>query len=454
MKINILATVSVFIFLSAFVLACGIQRAKSFGAPEIEWSRTYGGVDRDSATCVVNASDGGYLMTGITESFGAGGRDFWLVKVTSSGVMQWNKTVGGDQDDDARCVVVTSDGGYAIAGYTKSFGAGEEDFWLVKVDSSGNHQWNKTYGGIEDLAFSVVEASDGGYALAGWTNSSGAEGRETWLVKVDSSGDHQWNKTYGGAGKRDVVLSIVNTDDGGYALGGYTNSTVAGDMDFWLVKADSSGNHQWNKTYDGTGDDYAFSLVEMGDEGYALAGWLWRSDTDAWLVKVDSSGNHEWNKTYGGSDSEETGDSVVKISDGGYAMAGSIYSEFTSTDYDLLLVKVDSYGNMEWNITYGGYGFDLAHSLLQVHDGGFIISGEESYRSGDFWLVKIEGPPPVGGIQIPINKLALLVQYITSAAIIVVVAAGSVYIGKRWFRKFIALRPQNITENKTPILFS
>lgn len=248
MKINILATVSVFIFLSAFVLACGIQRAKSFGAPEIEWSRTYGGVDRDSATCVVNASDGGYLMTGITESFGAGGRDFWLVKVTSSGVMQWNKTVGGDQDDDARCVVVTSDGGYAIAGYTKSYGAGIEDVWLVKTDGLGNMEWNQTYGGTEaDCGLSLIETGDGDFAIVGYTASfsSAFERADVWLIKTDSVGILQWDQTYGGLNHEwdwDVGYSVVETSDGGYAIAGETQTThLEFKDDFLMIKTDEFG---------------------------------------------------------------------------------------------------------------------------------------------------------------------------------------------------------------------
>jgi len=161
---------------------------------------------------------------------------------------EWNKTYGGTSNDVAWSAVQTWDGGYALAGYTESFGAGDSDFWLVKTDSSGNIQWNKTYGGTNtDYAHSVVQTWDGGYALAGDTWSLELDDADFWLVKTDSSGNMQWSKTYGGT-NYDCVRSVVQTWDGGYALAGYTYSFGAGDSDFWLVKTDSSGNIQWNKT--------------------------------------------------------------------------------------------------------------------------------------------------------------------------------------------------------------
>ena len=150
-------------------------------------------------------------------------------------IMQWNKTYGGTSYDWAYALVQTSDGGYALAGRTASFGAGGDDFWLVKTDSAGNMQWNKTYGGTnDDMAFALVQTSDGGYALAGYTTSFGAGGLDFWLVKTDSAGNMQWNKTYGGT-NNDMAFALVQTSDGGYALAGYTASLASG-LDFWLVK--------------------------------------------------------------------------------------------------------------------------------------------------------------------------------------------------------------------------
>jgi hypothetical protein len=169
-------------------------------------------------------------------SFGSGPNDFWLVKTNASGNMIWNKTYGGASYDVAYSVVQTEDGGYAIAGYTQSFGAGLDDFWLVKTDADGNIMWSKAYGGENtDRAYSIVQASDGGYAIAGYTQSFGAGLDDFWLVKTDADGNAQWNKTYGGT-NTDWVMSIVQTNDGGYATAGFTKSFGAGNGDFWLVK--------------------------------------------------------------------------------------------------------------------------------------------------------------------------------------------------------------------------
>jgi len=203
----------------------------------VQWDRTYGGPAWDTTYSMIQTSDGGFAMAGTTESFGAGAYDFWLVKTDSSGIMQWNKTYGGAYSDIATRVIQASDGGYVLTGSTYSFGAGSSDMWLVKTDSSGIMQWNKTYGGVasELSAWSFVRASDGGYVLAGYTESFGAGFADVWLVKTDSSGIMQWNKTFGGP-DLDYANCIIQTCDGGYALAGHTESYGAGGGDIWLIK--------------------------------------------------------------------------------------------------------------------------------------------------------------------------------------------------------------------------
>ena len=239
---------------------------------EVRWSKTFGGADYDLAWSIVQTSDGGYALAGVTGSYGAGGGDFWIVKTDSSGNEEWSKTFGGERDDWARSVIQTSDGGYALAGGTDSYGAGGEDFWIVKTDSSGNEEWSKTFGGEnDDWAYSVVQTSDGGYVLAGSTMSYGAGGEDFWLVKTDSSGNEEWSKTFGGV-NRDWARSVIQTSDGGYALAGG-----------WLLKTDSSGNEEWSKTFGGANGGTAWSIVQTSDGGYALAGG---SGANFWLVKL------------------------------------------------------------------------------------------------------------------------------------------------------------------------
>jgi len=371
-----------------------VHRAEAVKPLVTEWTKIYGGNDNDGAYSLVQTSDGGYAIAGYTASFGAGNEDFWLVKVDSSGNHQWNKTYGGTSDDQAFSLVQTGDGGYAIAGYTSSYGAGSADFWLVKTDSVGTMQWNKTYGGTSgDTAYSLVQTGDGGYALAGYTSSFGAGYYDFWLVKVDSSGNHQWNRTYGGSNE-DGAWSVVQTSDGGYALAGYTEPFGAGNKDFWLVKVDSSGSHQWNKTYGGANYEGAHSVIQTDDGGYALAGYTYSygaGSFDFWLVKTDGSGNTQWSQTYGGGDMDWAF-SVVQTNDGGYALAGYT-SSFGAGYYDFWLVKVDSSGNHQWNGTYGGNNYDEAHSVVQTSDGGYALAGYTAIpeMTSDFMLVKV-GP--------------------------------------------------------------
>jgi hypothetical protein len=200
-----------------------------------QWDKTYGGTANDWGFSVIQTSDGGYAIAGNTNSFGAGNFDFRLVKTDSAGMTQWSRTYGGVSYECSRSVVQTSDGGYTLAGCTQSYGAGYYDFWLVKTDSTGNKQWNKTYGGTYyEEAYSVVQTSDGGYAITGYTQSYGAGSYDLWLVKTDSSGNMQWNKTYGGSGY-EYGQSVVETSSGEYAIAGYTSSFGAGSYDFWLV---------------------------------------------------------------------------------------------------------------------------------------------------------------------------------------------------------------------------
>jgi hypothetical protein len=253
-----------------------------------QWNQTYGGSRIDIAYSIQQTSDGGYIVAGSTNSFGSGSNDFWLVKTDPNGGAQWNKTYGGLYDDEAYSVQQTSDGGYIVCGYTSSFGEGYEDFWLVKTDSNGNMAWNKTYGGENsEYAYSVQQTSDSGYIIAGDTYSSGA-GLEAWLVKTDSSGNMQWNKNYGGS-LDDEAYAVQQTNDGGYIIAGFTDS-FTNNRDIWLIKTDSSGNVEWNRTYGGEQKDEACSVQQTDDGGYMIAGTTYSFgatwDPDFWLIKL------------------------------------------------------------------------------------------------------------------------------------------------------------------------
>jgi predicted secreted protein len=354
------------------------------------WDKTYGGVADDTAAGeTVQASDGGYAILGDTSSFGAGGSDFWLIKTDADGNMQWNKTYGGTGTETSGDMCLTSDGGYAMSGYTTSIGAGGQDFWLVKTDAAGNMLWNKTYGGTgNEYAYHVEQSLDGGYALLGQTNSLGAGGNDFWLVKTDASGNMEWNMTYGGTGN-DVGIHVLQTDEGGYAMAGYTSSFGAGSNDAWLIMTDAAGAMQWNKTYGGTGLEFGQCLEPTSDGGYALAcmtSSLGAGGLDSWLIKLDAGGNVEWNMTYGGSGSDGP-THFIQTEDDGYAIVG-----FTTvgSDQNASLIKTDAFGNMEWNQTYGGTGSEIAYALLRTNDGYYLLTiNTNSFGAGedDIWLV-------------------------------------------------------------------
>jgi len=380
------------------------------------WSKTYGGAAADTAAGeTVQASDGGYAILGDTSSFGAGGSDFWLIKTDADGNMQWNKTYGGTGTETSGDMCLTSDGGYAMSGYTTSFGVGGQDFWLVKIDATGNMLWNQTYGGTgNEYAYHVEQTVDGGYALLGQTNSFGAGNNDFWLVKTDSSGNMQWNQTYGGTGN-DVGVHVLQTGDGGYALAGSTASFGAGANDAWLIKTDAAGNMQWNKTYGGTGMEFGQCLEPTSDGGYAIAcitTSFGAGSLDLWLVKIDSSGNMQWNQTYGGTGSDGP-THFIQTMDGGYAIVG-----YTSGDgQDAGLFKTDSAGNLQWNMTYGGTGTEISYALLETSDGGYLLTiNTSSFGAGsnDIWLVKTNelGVVPEGltiGVMLLLSTVAAIV---------------------------------------------
>ncbi len=377
-----------------FILHCSLITNRLFAQapPELEWDKTFGGSSYDGALSLVQTADGGYALGGYTYSKGAGYSDFWLVKTDARGNKIWDKTFGGSNYDVANSLVQTADGGYALGGYTKSKGAGSGDFWLVKTDARGNKQWDKTFGGSEeDKAWSLVQTSDGGYALGGYTYSKGAGSRDFWLVKTDANGNKIWDKTFGRS-DWDWANALVQTADGGYALGGYTLSKGAGGYDFWLVKTDARGNKQWDKTFGGSDWDWANALVQTADGGYALGGYTLSKGAgnyDFWLVKTDARGNKIWDKTFGGSD-WDWANALVQTADGGYALGGYTLSKGAGS-WDFWLVKTDARGNKIWDKTFGGSNSDWANSLVQTADGGYALGGytwSKGAGKEDFWLVK------------------------------------------------------------------
>ncbi|MDI6759975.1 MAG: hypothetical protein QMD05_04045, partial [Candidatus Brocadiaceae bacterium] len=241
----------------------------------IEWQKTYGGVDFDWPRSIQQTIDGGYIVAGETLSFGAGSCDLWVLKLRPDGAVKWQKTYGGVRGDWTYSTRQTSDGGYIAAGGTDSFGTGKIALWVLKLRPDGTVEWQKTYGGVgRSDAYSIQQTSDGGYIVAGSTKPFGAGKDNLWVLKLKPNGAVEWQKTYWGAYALGVATyAIRQTSNGGYVVAGTTESFGAGDIDLWVLKLKSDGAVEWQKTYGGSNYDGAYSIQQTLDGGYIVAGW-------------------------------------------------------------------------------------------------------------------------------------------------------------------------------------
>ncbi|SFB79707.1 T9SS type A sorting domain-containing protein [Kaistella jeonii] len=411
-------------------------------APSIQWQKSLGGSFVDQANCVRQTIDGGYIIAGYSNSTNGdvtgnhGGFDYWIVKINSSGIIQWQKSLGGSGSDFATSIDQTIDGGYIVAGDSSSIdgnvsghhgaSTSSEDCWIVKLDSEGNIQWEKSLGGnSSDYAKSIKQTTDGGYIFAGHSVSTDGDvsgnhgGYDYWIVKLDDRGNIQWQKSLGGT-KDDYARSVQQTADSGYVIAGSSFSNdgdVSGHHgstnreDYWVIKLDNSGSIQWQKSLGGSGIEQAWSVQQTTDVGYIVAGSSSSTDgdlnenegiTDYWIVKLNSNGSIKWQKSFGGSDYDNAA-SVQQTTDGGYIVAG--YSSSNDGDVignhgatDSWILKLDGSGNIAWQKSLGGSGDDGGVSIQQSIDGGYIIAGGSTSSNGDvtvnhgyydYWIVKL-----------------------------------------------------------------
>lgn len=360
---------------------------------QVTFQKTFGGLSTDYAYAVQQTIDEGYIIAGYTLSFGEGNRDAYLICTDVNGKTIWTKTYGGSNTDYAWTVQQTEDDGFIFGAHSESFGAGSHDVYLVKTDLSGNVVWTRVYGGSNaDGAYSLQQTTDGGFIIGAHVNSFGAGQHDVYLIKINNSGDTLWTKTFGGPGE-DRFRELHQTADGGFILVSETLSFGAGNSDVYLVKTDSIGNLLWTKTYGGSSSDYGYSVRQTLDGGYIIAGYtrsFGAEGTDVYIIKTDSSGNLDWTKSYGGS-SDDYGYSIRQTTDGGYIIAG--YTTSFGEAGDVYLIRIDPNGDLIWSKAYGGSQTDHGWSVRQTVDGGFIIAGyTRSFGSvnEDVYLIKTD----------------------------------------------------------------
>lgn len=392
--------------------------------------------------------------------------DYWIVRLDIAGNIVWQKSLGGSDGEMTTSIQQTSDGGFVAAGHSHSNDGdvtgnhGSEDYWIVKLDTSGNMEWQKSLGGSDyDDAYSIQQTTDGGFIVAGVTVSndgdvSGNHGlKECWVVKLDTDGNLAWQKTLGGS-LDDAAVSVQQTSDGGFVVAGSTNSND-GDVsgwhegyqfgqypteDYWIVKLNMSGNIEWQKCLGGSNGDGGSYIQEIKGVGFIVAGTSSSNDGDVsgnhriidywgdsittpdyWIVKLDTVGNLVWQKSLGGSGDDEAG-IVQQSADGGFIVAG--FSESSDGDitgnhgvYDYWVVKLDASSNLLWQKSLGGSVYDLNFAGLDVtFDGGCILAGGSSSIDGDVtgshgfedcWIVKLKMDTVTGTASLPNNSITV-----------------------------------------------
>ena len=366
---------------------------------QITFNNQYGGTYDEDGRWMEQTADSGFVMVGGTTTYSSGQSDIWMIKTDAYGNQQWQKSKGGTEFDFANMVRKTSDGGFIIAGLTTSYGAGGDDGYLVKTDANGNTQWTQTYGdtGLQNFE-AVVQTADGGYAAVGVTYTNGTGYYDIYLVKTNSSGVMQWQRNLGG-GSYEIGNSIQIAPDGGYIIAGQSysyDSTSA----YYLLKTNSSGIEQWHKTFMSGHLVEAHYVQNVPGGGYIMCGdadttWNGFGETDLWVIRTNANGDSLWTKSYGGT-KKDGGKTIEPTSDGGYILAG-ITRSFGLINPDFYAVKIDSGGVIEWTQHYGTAYHDHAYRALETSDGGFAIAGYYRNQANalNFGLVKIG---PGGGV--------------------------------------------------------
>jgi len=431
------------------VLFLILESALSLYAQEILWEKSYGGIHSEYLMDAQSTADYGFILAGSSLSGKTGNKkqennnnlDYWIWKMDERGNLDWQKSFGGMGADFLLCIKNTTDGGFILAGTSTSMKSGdkkddsfgEEDFWIIKLNAKGDEEWQKTIGGFgQDILKVIHQTKDGGYIVGG-SSESAISGLKTgphfgsmdyWILKLNSSGFIEWQKTYGGQ-FRDQLETIIPTQDEGYIVGGWSNSPISGNKnenclgqgDYWILKLDKNGEIEWQKTFGGEEDDHLYVLLECKNGGYLAAGNSQShtsgnkekangKGTDFWIIKLTVTGEFDWQNTYDFGQTDVL-TSVVESNDGSFLVGGHAKTENTGLlkadkrgVNDFIALKIDAKGEEKWRQTVGSGGDEILKKLIETRDGGYVLAGtsrgdpsrDKNTGQGlsDFWVVKLK----------------------------------------------------------------
>lgn len=359
---------------------------------QFTFNETFGGESDERAMAVTECKFGGYAVVGLTYSFGAGKSDIWAMRLDKEGKEVWRKYLGDTDFDWANSVVETEAGNLVIAGFTRNRTTRTHNAWVIQLDGDGNTLWSHTYGGEKaDEAKSIVQTADGGFAIAGETYSYGKGKKDIWLLKLNQYGEEMWQRTFGGK-EEESALSIIEAQDGSLVMGGYTQSLGKGKADIMILKVDANGKGIWKKNFGGTGNETVEGIVEADNGDFLLAGWTntnSQGKLDAMVMRINTDGQPMWKKNYGGA-GKDAFSAICKAYEGGYALAG-----YTSISDDkpsrIWLTKIDEKGNKIWERKSNSKKNDFGYALTNTRDGGYLLAGSTqtlASSGSDIWVLK------------------------------------------------------------------
>ena len=356
------------------------------------WEESFGGRGTDGANNTLLVSDGGYLMVGYTDAYGYGKNDVQIIKTDPYGSKEWSRVYGGKKDDYGWAVTESFDSGFVIAGETFSFGRGQNDIYVIKLDSLGNKIWDNSFGGLaQEVGYAISKHDDGGYLIVGQTKSYGKGSSDGIILKINSQGQKEWEKHYGGKGL-DYFNSILKDDKNNYLITGSSRSSAEGGSQAWIVNIDTDGYIIWENTYGNTGDNAFNMMKKVPEVGYIAIGtsssFFSKGKSDVLMMQVDSMGNKQWLNYFGGKDND-FGYAITRSSDAGYAIVGETAS-YGNGKNDIWIIKTDRFGKKLWDSYLGGSGFDSGRSIDQTVDGGYIISGTSTISNLSFDAILIK----------------------------------------------------------------